>query len=438
MTARWRPSDRQRSLFTLAALGLFLATTTQRPIIVVLVVPAAVLLLVPRRPRRTAVPAIAKTAVTAPTAPTAEATVVAHSEVSPQRCLEGETVELVVTVQSGEPLERLDLTLHLSESVEALDAPVAVSLLAPRHEERLQWRLRLDRWGRRSVGALDITAHRAGGLSVATFRTALCDVSVYPHHAPLTLMPTPRALPDRFGDHVSVVAGDGVEFIEVNDFRAGDRTRRINWRATARRGTLQVNRTAAERACDVVLLIDAFSDVGGRERSSLDVAVRGAVATARAYIARHDRVGLIVLGGRLMWLGPEIGGRQFYRVIENILDARRANAADHPELGVIPPSALPSGSLALLFSPLLDPRAVVAIHALRRRGLSPVVIDVRTAAPQVQPEVPNSQLAVRLWNVEHHLRLRALEDSGVPVIGWDGADLLDVAFSKLPHHRRSA
>jgi uncharacterized protein (DUF58 family) len=423
MTARWRPSDRQRSLLTLAGLGFFLATATQRSTVAVLVVPALLLLLAPRLRRGSGA---------------AETRIAVRGAASPDRCLEGEFVDLAVTIECADQLERVDVALLVNEGAEIAEGAAVVSSVAPRQSVRIDWRLRTTRWGSRFAGSVAVTAHRAGGLWVAQTQAAVGEVSVFPHHAPLGLLPTPRALPDRFGDHVSVVAGEGVEFIDVHDYQPGQRARRINWRATARRGALQVNRTAAERACDVVVLIDAFTDVGGRERSSLDVAVRGAVATARAYLARHDRVGLVVLGGRLIWLRPEVGGRQFYRIIEQILDVRRASAGDRPELAVIPPSALPTAALALLFSPLLDPRATTAVDALRRRGLTPVVVDVRTAAPKLQPDVPNSELAKRLWRVEHRLQLQALEDSGVPILGWDGDDLLDVAFSKLPQRRRPA
>ncbi|MGH8888438.1 MAG: DUF58 domain-containing protein, partial [Acidothermaceae bacterium] len=297
---------------------------------------------------------------------------------------------------------------------------------------------RATRWGRRDVGYVEVRAQAGGRLVSASGRASLVAVSVFPHYPPLSLLRTPARLPDRVGDHVSRAAGEGVEFFDVREYRMGDRPRRINWRATARRGSLQANRTAAERACDVVILLDAFSDVGGSERSSLDIAVRGVVAAAQAYLDRHDRVGLVVLGGELAWLPPDIGGRQFYRVIEQVLDARRAHVADRPALAAVPAVALPPGALAFVFTPLLDTRALDAVHALRRRGVVPVVIDVRTCEPAPEPEMGNADLALRLWRVEHELDIKGLRRSGVPVVAWDGTDGLDVAFSQLPNRMRSA
>ena len=421
---KWQASDRQRRLFTLAALGLFAALAAQRAILVVLSVPAIWLLL---RPHLTRVRAGRDAAE-----------LIVRSVATPDRCLEGELVDVTVRVSTNVACEQLEVEFVPGETVELVTKTRMVTFAPVGDFVEASWSVQATRWGRRDVGHVEIRAQAGGRLLSASGRATLAAVSVFPHYPPLRLLRTPTRLPDRVGDHVSRSAGEGVEFFDVREYRMGDRPRRINWRATARRGTLQANRTAAERACDVVILLDAFSDVGGAEHSSLDVAVRGVVAAAQAYLDRHDRVGLVVLGGELAWLPPDIGGRQFYRVIEQVLEARRAHAADRPALAAVPAVALPPGALALVFSPLLDQRALDAVYALRRRGVVPVVIDVRTCEPAPEPHMGNADLALRLWRVEHELDIKGLRRSGVPVVSWNGTDGLDVAFSQLPNRMRSA
>jgi len=423
---RWRASTHQQRLFTLAALAFLAATATQRAALVVLAVPPLWLLLWP---------------YLRDSGQATDTEIRVESSVSPARCLEGEAVEVRVRFRCDIRLDQLDIEFVPGETVQLVDSPDApgrVTFAGVGRSVEVRWSVRAARWGHRDVGRVEFQARAKGRLVASSGKAALADLSVFPHHPPLALLRTPRWLPDRVGDHVSRSVGEGVEFVDVREYRAGDRPRRINWRATARRGVLQANRAAAERACDVVVVLDAFSDVGGAGNSSLDVAVRGAVATASAYLDRHDRVGLVVLGGELAWLRPDVGGRQFYRVIEQVLDARRAHAADRPVLSGVPPAALPPGALALMFSPLLDPRALDALHALRSRGVTPVVIDVRTCEPASEPGIANSDLDLRIWRVEHRLNLRGLERSGVPVVAWDGREGLDVAFSKLPQRMRSA
>ena len=143
-------------------------------------------------------------------------------------------------------------------------------------------------------------------------------------------------LPNRLGEHRARVPGDGTEFTGVREYVPGDRQRAINWPASTRLGRLQVNTFAAERSQDVVLLVDATSDVGEPGRSALDLGLRGASGAARAYLAARDRVGVITYQwGGAQWLAPSLGRRQFYRIVDALLQsdtgfARGASSAACP------------------------------------------------------------------------------------------------------------
>ena len=129
-------------------------------------------------------------------------------------------------------------------------------------------------------------------------------------------------LPNRLGEHRARVPGDGTEFTGVREFVPGDRQRAINWPASTRLGRLQVNTFAAERSQDVVLLVDATSDVGKPGESALDLGLRGAAGTARAYLNARDRVGVITYQwGGAHWLAPSLGRRQVYKIIDVLLTA---------------------------------------------------------------------------------------------------------------------
>ena len=167
----------------------------------------------------------------------------------------------------------------------------------------------------------------------------------------------------------------------MREYVPGDRQRSINWPASTRRGRLQVNTFAAERAQDVVLLADATSDVGEPGRSALDLALRGAAAAARAYLDARDRVGVITYQwGGASWLVPGLGRRQVYRIIDSMLasDTGWSRGASFRRL---PRAALPPGALVVVFSPLLDQRLVEALRDMRERGFTMLVVDVLNAEP---------------------------------------------------------
>ena len=102
--------------------------------------------------------------------------------------------------------------------------------------------------------------------------------------------------------------GEGIEFADLRQFAPGDPLKRVNWRASARRGSdLWVNESHPERNTDVILFVDSFAEARLGGESTLDLAVRATATLADAYARRRDRVGLIGFGGILRWLVPGTG-----------------------------------------------------------------------------------------------------------------------------------
>ena len=89
---------------------------------------------------------------------------------------------------------------------------------------------------------------------------------VLPTAQPLGLLPLPRQLAGLTGPHTTRRLGDGTELRDVHPFAPGDRLRRIDWRATARRSpgleTLYVRRTQATAEATIVLVLDSRDEVG--------------------------------------------------------------------------------------------------------------------------------------------------------------------------------
>jgi uncharacterized protein (DUF58 family) len=208
----------------------------------------------------------------------------------------------------------------------------------------------------------------------------------------------------------------------------------MNWAVTSRLGQPYVNQRAALRAADLVIMIDAFSDIGPPGDTTLDMAVRGAAGLATAYLRTGDRVGVVVLGGVLNWLAPSPGNRQFFRIVEMTFGVRFPSEAI-PDLDRVPRTALPPRALVVLFSPLLDRRALNAVTDLRQRGVSLVIVDVLTYEPPAERRLPLAQLAVRLWRLDRSALRASLTGLGVPVLNWDSRTGLEAAQAPLRGRR---
>ena len=173
------------------------------------------------------------------------------------------------------------------------------------------------------------------------------------------------------GDELARRKGEGTEFADLRPFAYGDRMRRINWRASARRGELWVNEQHPERNMDVVLFLDSFADVRRGSASSLDFAVRAAATLAGRYIRRRDRVGLVSFGGYVRWLAPGSGMAQAYRIVDALLDTEITLSYAWKAIDVVPARTLPPQALVIALTP-------AAGRAVRARAAAP-------ARPRVRP-----------------------------------------------------
>jgi len=252
---------------------------------------------------------------------------------------------------------------------------------------------------------------------------------VFPRPARMRPRLVPPELLRRIGDHTGRAVGAGVEFVGIRPYLPGDQLRDINRAISIRRGQLHVNQRAAARAADLVVMIDAFGDGGPVSERTLDLAVHGAAALVTAYLRVSDRAGLVVLGGMLRWLGPAAGDRQFYRVAEMML-AARFDSFVTPDVGRIPRTALPPGTLVVVFSPLLDPRGFGAITDLRQRGFPLIVVDTLRDEPRPANRA-DARLALRLWRLDRTATRSGLRSLGVPVLQWPESTELDGVLAPL-------
>jgi len=404
----WRASPHAVRLATVALLATAAAIVPARPEPLVIAVPPLVLLAAARRP------AISELDV--------------EWRLTTERCFEGEEVELHAIVRAAGRLDALTLTLD----------PGAVELVSHRAASAPDgswaegvWTVRAQRWGRRAVGAITVTALAAGRTRRARLTLNVDELGVFPDPGTARAAIAPAELLARLGDHTSRAVGTAVEFAGVRPYTAGDRPRRINWPVSSRRGELHVNQQSAERAADVVVLLDALSETGPPGDTTLDRVVRGTAAVVRAQLRRADRVGVVALGSRIRWLGPDLGERHFYRIVETVLDVWDARGYRRPDVTRIPPPALPPGALVLVFSPLLDPDAIEVIRDLRERGFTTVVVDVLREEPPVRSGDRMARLALRMWRLDRAALLARLAGLGIPVLTWDGTSSLDTALASL-------
>jgi uncharacterized protein (DUF58 family) len=355
------------------------------------------------------------------------------------RTLESELVDATVTLTASTPVDRVDVLLRLPSGL-TTDAANPRGLAMKEGETRdIDLPLRCERWGAFLLGPpLLRVRDRLGFYSWEPRAGGHAPLRVYPAVETVRALLTPLETQVFVGNQVSRAKHDGIEFADIREWEPGDRLRRINWRASARRDGLFVNEQHPERNTDVVLFLDTFADVGSSARGTLDLTVRAAASLAQRFLQRRDRVGLVNFGGFLSWLLPSAGTLQLYKIVDSLLQVDVVLSFAAKGVDVLPPRSLPPKALVLALSPLLDRRSAGALLDLRARGFDLVVIEV-SPLPFVAPERDElGQLSHRLWRLSRESLRAGYEQAGVPVVEWHAGMPLDVPLEEVRAFRRYA
>jgi len=361
------------------------------------------------------------------------------TELDRERQLEGRELHADVELRSIHPVWRLELLLDLPEGLET-EAPNPVLIrLAGGERRELEVPVRCSHWGAYEVGRSLWRARDQFGL--VTFEGLAGEPSllkVYPRGETLERLLRPVETQAFSGNQVARSRGEGIEFADLRPFTPGDRVRRVNWRATARRGVPWVNEAHPERNSDVVIFLDTFAEARRADTGTLDLGVRAAAALAAHYLKEKDRVGLVSFGGVLNWLTVSGGTTQLYRIVDSLLDAEIALSYAWKDLEVLPARTLPPRALVIALSPLLDERAVGALLDLRARGFDLAVLELSPFPFVEEGPSETEQLAYRLWRLRREGLRTRYAARGVAIAEWTEGVPMEAVMEEVRGFNRHA
>jgi uncharacterized protein (DUF58 family) len=347
-----------------------------------------------------------------------------HAEPGSQRCFEAEQTQMTLSAVTETYGAAVKLTVSVVEGMR-------LDIIQRTAGQQQAVATSAERWGRYPVRAtVEVVAH--GGLLVGTGTVDAAEVTVFPITPPQPTTLPPTELLDRLGTHLTRHIGRGVEYADIRSYVPGDQLRTVNWPVSARRGRLHVTQRLTDRSADVLVLIDGYPQPAGPATDATERIVRGAAQVVQTALRNGDRAGIIALGGRKpRWLGADIGQRQFYRVLDTILDA--GDEFESTTGTLAPRAAIPSGAIVIGFSTLLDTEFALALIDLRRRGHVVVAVDVLQGAPFPAGQDP---LVDRMWTLQRSAMYRDMGTVGVDVLAWQADRTLDQSMRAVPDHRR--
>jgi uncharacterized protein (DUF58 family) len=360
------------------------------------------------------------------------------------RLMEGDEAVLRIALQHphpGPPLsrgrEKYEVTLQLQPGLAFAGDPITIAVLPAGRRALIRIRLRCEHWGRYDAGSLRFRwgaplglFTREGSLQIPT------PLQVYPRIESLRRLVRPAETQVFSGNEVARARGEGIEFAEIREYVPGDRLRHVNWRATGRRMTLQVNQLHPERNSDIVLLLDTFRSYG-HDEPSIDRTVRAAISLAEGYLRQRDRVGVIAFGGVLRWLEPGSGIRRRYQIVEAILGTEVRTSYAWKSLRIVPPHTLPPKSLVIAITPLLDERILPALDELVGRGFDIALCEVESH-PAAVAENPVDRLALRIFSLRQEATRARYRRAGVATVIWSPGQPVGRVIEEVRAFRRHA
>ncbi len=355
------------------------------------------------------------------------------AHVDSARLAVGDTLDLRVELESDMPL-----TVHIEAALPpgvALrdDTPDPVRLRPGRHAE-LEFRLRVDRFGRCDVGTLMLRATDDYGLLIHESRVERhLVVDVYPEPESLSWLLVPARVGSATGDLVSREKGEGFEFAEVREIQPGDSTRRVNWAATSRRGVVHVNRHHPERNADVVLVLDAATNPARTAPGLLNRAAGAILTLTERHLRRRDRVGLFVYGASPTWVAPRNGRDQLYRITEALMTTDIDGADVVPSVGALYGRMIPPRALIVAFTPLYDQRTLDGLLELRGRGYDLAIIELPVNPVAAEEE---TTAVARVWELKRRSVRALCASAGVLIVQWQDGAPLAAAIAEAREWRR--
>jgi len=270
------------------------------------------------------------------------------------------------------------------------------NLVSLRFYERVRkhYRLRAKHRGALEFGPVELSSGDLFGLQSRRGTIEQSDwLIVYPKVVPVSALGLPAAHP--FGDAKTMrrVAEDPLRIMGVRAYAPGDNPRRIHWKATARRGSLQTKifDPSAARASAIFLdLCTAPLEHPGIIPEYLELGVTTAASIARYILDQREAVGLYINGSRrgewsLVRLFPSRRPARWTEILDAL--AWIIDLASLPLDGLIRAEipALPFGVSIIAISCNVAEDLVTALLDLKRQGHPVTLIAIGEQAPSNLP-----------------------------------------------------
>jgi uncharacterized protein (DUF58 family) len=270
---------------------------------------------------------------------------------------------ITVAVENPTPIGfQIALRDALPDSSECTDTYSAKGWLSAYGTFSLAYHVQPMQRGEHAFGGLTVRIKTALGLWVVQREVvAPAPVKVYPNiqqtKQQSLLMRKMRMR--QMGLRALRLRGQGAEFESLRDYMPDDELRKVDWKASARRGAMVTREYDVERSQSIMLVLDLGRTMATHLdfMTKLDYAVNAGVLLTYAATQATDRVGVMAFAEDVLAFSPPAkGGAQMSRVLEQLYPLQpRQVESNYKAAFTFLARHQRKRSLIVLFTDLVDP-----------------------------------------------------------------------------------
>lgn len=254
----------------------------------------------------------------------------------------------------------------------------AVALrVAPGEPADLRYRVRIKDRGRHRIEEAALTTRYPFGLFEHRVTLPVeSEIVAFPRLGSFSKDPLPASGFTRLMTSTETAREKGQEeFGNLREYRPGDNTRLIAWRASARHGELMVKELEDDLSKRVTVFLESRLPAGARRSRQLRLerAISFAATLIRALARRRYRVRLYYFGPDPMEVAAQRGGRHMNRMMESLAVLKPTPVGGIHNLVSLAPDEVIATSRSVLVVPSLDRERLVATMARFPRRRQPVI-----------------------------------------------------------------
>lgn len=123
--------------------------------------------------------------------------------------------------------------------------------------------------------------------------------------------------------------GEGLDFLQLRNYRKGDSLRQIDWKASSRRQDLISRQYQDERDQQIIVLMDCGRRMRTKDSELIhfDHALNASLLLSYIALRQGDSVGFLTFGGDSRWISPQKGASKMKNILSNLYDLHTTQVA---------------------------------------------------------------------------------------------------------------